>query len=79
MAFDKVTYISCNECGLEEISFEYERTLAQRVLFRNPTRKTFECWPTGWRHKSNGFYASATERADITMALRQAQVTPWGA
>ena len=77
MEFASTTHITCNEAGMEELSYEYERTLAQRVLFRQPTTKTFERWPTGWRHKSSGAYASAVERAEITMALAKLSFDPW--
>lgn len=77
MNFASTTHIACNEAGMEELSYEYERTLAQRVLFRQPTGKTFERWPTGWRRKDTGVYATADERAEITMALARLNFNPW--
>lgn len=58
-------YVTCNEAGLEEVTFEFEVSFWRRMFRREPFKRTFELWITGWRDKETGEYATVQERIMI--------------
>lgn len=69
MNFRGFMHATRNEHGLEEVEIELERSWWQRITGK-PETLTFERWPTGWRNKATGEYATLEERCTITQGLK---------
>lgn len=69
MEFRSFMHATRNEHGLEEVEIELERSWWQRITGK-PAVLIFERWPTGWRNKATGEYATLEERCTITQGLK---------
>lgn len=71
MHYRSVTHATKNENGLEQIEIELARSFWQRLTGRTAI-VIFERWPTGWRNKATGEYATVDQRFMIANAVKQA-------
>lgn len=71
MNWRSVKHVTCNEVGREEVTVEFEVGWFRRHIFRQRPVRTFELWPTGWRDKETGEYASLEERFLITAGMNE--------
>lgn len=71
MQYRCVYHTTKNEVGLEQVEIELARNFWQYLF---PSRKrviVFERWPTGWRNKATGEYATIDQRFMIANAVAQ--------